>query len=99
MEVTPVSFLKNLFGWGRARGDETAVAKEVEHKGFLIAAKPYLDSGQYQLAGTISRATGEGRQEHAFIRADRFASREAAAEAAIAKGRQLIDEQGGRLFG
>jgi hypothetical protein len=94
-----LSFLKTLFGWGNARSDERAAAKEVEHKGFLITAKPYLESGQYQLAGTISRSTGEGRQEHAFIRADRFASREAAAEAAIAKGRQLIDEQGDKLFG
>jgi len=94
-----LSFLKNLFGWGKARGDgEPAVAKEVEHKGFLIAAKPYLEDGQYQLAGTISRSVGEGREERVFIRADRFASREAAAEAAIAKGRQLIDEQGDKLF-
>ena len=90
-----MSFLKTLFGWGK----EPAVAREVEHKGFLIAAKPYLEGGQYQLAGTISRAAGDGRQEHAFIRADRFASRDAAAEAAIAKGRQLIDEQGDKLFG
>ena len=94
-----MSFFKNLFGWGKARSDDGAAAKEVEHKGFLITAKPYLESGQYQLAGTISRSTGEGRQEHAFIRADRFASREAATEAAIAKGRQLIDEQGDKLFG
>jgi len=94
-----VSFLKNLFGWGKARGDEPVVTKEVEHKGFLIAAKPYLEDGQYQLAGTISRSLAEGRQEHAFIRADRFASRDAAADAAIAKGRQLIDEQGDKLFG
>ena len=62
------------------------VAKEVEHKGFLITAKPLSGRSQYQLAGTISRASGEGRQEHAFIRADYFASREAAADAAIAKG-------------
>ena len=94
-----MSFLKNLFGWGKAGGDEPVVTKEVEHKGFLIAAKPYLEDGQYQLAGTISRATAEGRQEHAFIRADRFTSRDAAADAAIAKGRQLIDEQGDKIFG
>jgi hypothetical protein len=95
-----VSFLKTLFGWGKSRdGDTAAAAKEVEHKGYLIAARPYLENGQYQLAGSISRITDEGRQEHAFIRADRFASRDAAIEAAIAKGRQLIDEQGERLFG
>ena len=68
-------------------------------RGYLIAAKPFLENGQYQLAGSISRSTGDGRQEHAFIRADRFASKEAAIDAAIAKGRQLVDEQGERLFG
>jgi len=95
-----VSFFKTLFGWGKPRDGDTALAaKEVEHKGYLIAARPFLENGQYQLAGSISRATGEGRQEHAFIRADRFASKDAAVEAAIAKGRQLIDEQGERLFG
>ena len=51
------------------------------------------------LFGSISRSTGDGRQEHAVIRADRFASKEAAIDAAIAKGRQLVDEQGERLFG
>lgn len=95
-----MSFLKSLFGWGKARQDKTAgAAKEVEHKGYLIAAKPFLENGQYQLAGSISRSTAEGRQEHAFIRADRFASKDAAIDAAIAKGRQLVDEQGERLFG
>lgn len=95
-----MSFLKSLFGWGKPRDSDTAAAaKEVEHKGYLIAARPFLENGQYQLAGSVSRSSGEGRQEHAFIRADRFASKEAAIEAAIAKGRQLIDEQGERLFG
>ena len=94
-----MSFLKSLFGWGKPRDDDAAVAaKEVEHKGFLIIAKPFLENGQYQLAGAIARTRGDDRQEHAFIRADRFASKDAAIEAAIAKGRQLIDEQGDRLF-
>ena len=96
-----MSFWKSLFGWGKPRDDVAALAaKEVEHKGFLIIARPFLENGQYQLAGAIARVgSGDDRQEHAFIRADRFASKEAAAEAAIAKGRQLIDEQGERLFG
>lgn len=47
-----MSFLKSLFGWGKARQDETAAAaKEVEHKGYLIAAKPFLENGQYGTFG------------------------------------------------
>ena len=95
-----MSFWKSLFGWGKPRDDVAALAaKEVEHKGFLIIARPFLENGQYQLAGAIARVSGDDRQEHAYIRADRFASKEAAIDAAIANGRQLIDEQGERLFG
>ena len=95
-----MSFWKSLFGWGKPRDDVAALAplREVEHKGFLIVARPFLENGQYQLAGAIARVSGDDRQEHLW-RADRFASKEAAIDAAIAKGRQLIDEQGERLFG
>jgi hypothetical protein len=37
-------------------------------------------------------------KEHKFIRADRFASREDAVEVTIRKARQLIDQQGERIF-
>ena len=38
------------------------------------------------------------RKEHRFIRADRFSSLDETAEFALVKGRQIIDEQGDRLF-
>ena len=38
-------------------------------------------------------------KEHRFVRAEMHSSREAAVEFSIAKARQLIDEQGERLFG
>ncbi len=38
-------------------------------------------------------------KEQRFIRADRFTSLEDAANHAIIKGKQVIDEQGERLFG
>ena len=37
-------------------------------------------------------------KEHRFIRADRFASLDDAVSVALSKGRQLVDEQGERLF-
>jgi hypothetical protein len=41
-----VSFWKSLFGWGKPRDDGAApAAKEVEHKGFLIIARPFLENG------------------------------------------------------
>jgi hypothetical protein len=92
-----MSFLKSLFGGGRQTSD--APAATAEHKGFTISAAPYREEGQWQLAGVISKEIGGERKERRFVRADRFASQEEAARLAIEKGRQIIDEQGERLFG
>jgi hypothetical protein len=95
----PLSFWKTLFGLsGKKPGQEAATAKQAEHKGFLIEARPYRDGGQYQTAGVISKDVGGTRKEHKFIRADRFTTLDEAADFAISKGRQIVDEQGDRLF-
>ena len=73
--------------------------KQAEHKGFTIEARPYKEGGQFQLAGVISKEIGGVRKEHKYIRADRFTSLDEAADIALVKGRQIIDEQGERLFG
>ncbi len=91
-----MSFLKKLFGGGAEK--EAAPAKSLEYKGFTIAATPYKDSGQYQTCGVISQEKEGVRREHKFIRADRFASFDEAVEFSFSKGRQIIDQQGGRLF-
>lgn len=95
-----MSFLKSLFGGGKsaAGASPVATAKTAEHKGFTIEAQPYMEGGQYQLAGVISKEIDGTRREHRFVRADRFAGLEEAADFAIVKGRQIIDEQGDRLF-
>ena len=43
-----MSFLKRLFGGGGEKVDAPVVAKEIEHKGFIIRATPYKRDGQYQ---------------------------------------------------
>lgn len=93
-----MSFLKKLFGGGGV-AKEAAPAKSVEHKGFTITATPFKEGGQFQTCGVISKDIGGTRKEHKFIRADRFQSADEAAEFSINKGRQIVDEQGGRLFG
>jgi hypothetical protein len=94
-----MSFWKKLFGGGGDSPD--AAAKPVsstEHKGFAIEARPYKESGQFQVAGVIAKGEGEARREHKFIRADRFPSIEEAADFALMKGRQIVDQQGDRIF-
>jgi hypothetical protein len=90
-----MSFWKKLFGGGAA--EEPAVTASESYKGFIIEARPYKEGGQWQLAGAIRREDHPGA-EHAFIRADRFTDAESAARFALIKGRQIIDEQGARLF-
>lgn len=97
-----MSILKSLFGGGKSEdsgGAQSAkTTKTAEHKGFTIEAQPYKEGGQYQLAGVISKEIDGTRREHRFVRADRFAGLEEAADFALVKGRQIIDEQGERMF-
>ncbi len=93
-----MSWLKNLFGGGASSAAPKSM-KSAEHKGFTIEAQPYKEGGQFQLAGVISKEVDGARKEHRFVRADRFTSIDEAADFAISKGRQIIDEQGERLFG
>jgi hypothetical protein len=95
-----MSFLKTLFGFGGKSAEETvpAAVSEVEHKGFRIRATPFKEAGQYQTCGVISKQIDGVPKEHKFIRADRFPALETAAEIAIAKGKQIVDEQGERIF-
>jgi hypothetical protein len=95
-----LSFLKSLFGLGGKQGGETAAtAKQAEHKGFIIEARPYREGGRYQTAGVISKDVGGVRKEHKFIRADSFTTLDEAADFTLSKGRQIVDELGDRLLG
>jgi hypothetical protein len=95
-----MSFLKRLFGGGDKTADASApaVARQVEHKGFLVSATPYKADGQYQTCGIVSKEIGGVLKEHKFIRADRFASLDDAVEVSLKKGLQLVDEQGDKVF-
>ncbi len=92
-----MSFLKKLFGGSSPQS--AAAPKTIEHKGFTIAATPYKDSGQYQTCGVSSSDQDGARREPKFIRADRFSTLEEATDFSLGKGRQIVDQQGERLFG
>jgi hypothetical protein len=95
-----MSFFKRLFGSSSVGSTPSpAVAKEIEHKGFVIRATPYKADGGYQTCGTVSKEVGGVMKEHRFIRADRFAALDDAVDISLKKGQQLIDEQGERIFG
>ena len=70
----------------------------VEYNGFTIRAAPYKAERQYQTAGIITKDVGGVAKEHKFIRADRHASYDDAVEFSLAKARQIVDQQGERMF-
>ena len=89
------ALLSRLFGGG----SQAVVEDAIDHNGFRIRPAPYRRGGQYQTAGVIEKEVQGELKEHRFVRAETHASREAAVAFSIAKARQLIDEQGERLFG
>lgn len=91
-----MSFWKSLFGGGAV--EEAKPSDPVEYNGFTIRAAPYKAEGQYQTAGIITKDIGGVPKEHKFIRADRHASLDDAVEFSLSKARQIVDQQGERMF-
>ena|SRR3569623_773914 len=92
-----MSFWKNLFGGGGGAAEPEAAAGE-EYKGFIIRPTPMAVGSEYQLAGVIEKTINGEAKSYKFVRADRMSSRDEAASFALAKGRQIIDEQGDGVF-
>jgi hypothetical protein len=92
-------FLSRLFGGGKGEASAAAApGNAVEYNGFRIRPAPFKAEGQFQTAGVIEKDFAGGSKEYRFIRAEKHTTSEQASEFAVAKGRQIIDEQGDRLF-
>lgn len=89
-----MAWFSKLFGGKTGEAPEAPAAAE-EYKGFRITPKPVRDGGQYRVAARIEK---DGRV-HELIRADTMASLDEATAMSAGKARQVIDEQGERLFG
>jgi hypothetical protein len=83
---------------GAAAPSDGPAVPTVEYKGYRILPAPYRSNQQYQTAGTIEKDTPEGVKEHRFIRADTYASRDDAVAFTVSKAKQIIDQQGDRIF-
>lgn len=94
-----MSFLKSLFATkSNDPAKPVSAARQLAYKGFVIEARPYKESGEYQLAGAIVKEVDGVRKEHRFVRSDRFSDIDTAADFALKKGQQIIDERGDRVF-
>ncbi|HXV25121.1 MAG TPA: HlyU family transcriptional regulator [Alphaproteobacteria bacterium] len=89
-------FFSRVFG-----GSGAGAAKEAdatEFNGYTIRPAPRREAQGWLTVGTISKQFPEGLKEHRFIRADTSSSWDDAVALSIRKAKQIIDEQGDRMF-
>ncbi len=68
------------------------------YQGYTIRPTPSREGSQWFAEGVIAKEFADGVKERHFIRADMHSSKEIADAFAIIKAKQMIDEQGDRLF-
>jgi len=95
------SFLSNLFSMFSG-GDKTAApAAKVEPRPYgdcRIYPEPMREGNQFRLAGRIEKDVNGEVLTRTFVRADMFTSHDDAAEYAVRKAQQIIDQNGTSLF-
>jgi hypothetical protein len=87
-----MSLLKKLFG---GAASEPPVE---EHEGFRITLTPINEGDTYRVAATIEKDVNGEPRTHKLVRADTVQGLEAAQAASLRKAKQVIDEQGERIF-
>lgn len=90
-----MSILSKLFGKGSAPAPE---AEPERYEGYAIYAEPIREGESWRLAARIVKEVDGAERSHRLIRADLLTSQEAAISASLTKARQVIDEQGERMF-
>ena len=95
-----LKFLRGLLGGaGSSGGTEEPLGEHAtDYQGYRITPWPKkIDTG-WSTEGVISKEVDGAMRTQHFIRADSLASQEQAITFILRKGRQIIDEQGDRLF-
>lgn len=94
-----MSFFSKLFGGGQdAASGEPKILGQEDYKGYEITAIEMKQGSEFILAGNISKTINDELKVKKFVRADRLTSAEQASETALRKAKQIIDQEGDRLF-
>ncbi len=93
-------FFGRLMGGGGGAGEaaEPPRLETIDYNGYRIRPAPYKAASGYQTAGVIEKDFPDGTKEHSFVRAETHPSLEGAAEFSLAKGKQIVDQSGDRIF-
>ena len=89
-----MSLFSKLFGGG---GSQPKAESET-YKGFTITPTPIAEGSRYRLSAKIEMHKDGETKTHTLIRADMLDDFKAANDASLNKARQVVDEQGERLF-
>ncbi|WP_294622830.1 HlyU family transcriptional regulator [uncultured Roseovarius sp.] len=91
-----MSLFSKLFGGGKPKPEPEAEAEVYE--GFRIIPTPQSESDGYRLGARIEKEIDGEVKVHHLLRADVIRSLEEAQAFSIRKAKQVIDEQGERIF-
>ena len=91
-----MSILSKLFGGGGS--PKTPDVEPIVHEGYTITPTPIAEGSRFRLSAKIEKEIEGELKTHTLIRADLLDSRDSANEVAITKAKQIIKEQGDRLF-
>ncbi len=92
------NFLRHLMAPKRKEASDRESEKAVDYKGYTVRPTPRRVGSLWGTAGVITKQFADGVKEHRFIRADAHGTKDDADASSIAMARQIIDEQGDRLF-
>ena len=94
------NWVKSLLGGSSDSKSEPAevAGESIDYNGFKIEPMPIKEGGQYRTAGYISGELDGEVKRIRFIRADNSSDQQAAIDHSLAKGKQIIDEQGQGLL-
>jgi len=88
-----MSLFSRLFGGGSKPEAEPEI-----YNGYRIIAQPHSAEGGFRLGARIEKDVDGETKVHELLRADLIQSREEAERFSILKAKQVIDEQGERIF-
>ncbi len=88
------SSLKSLFSAGEKAPEAPQEQASETYGDYLITPASVKEEHGYRINGTITK----GEQVHIFIRADTLPSADECAKEMIRKAKQMIDQQGDRIF-
>ncbi len=89
-----MSILSKLFGGGAPKPE----AKPEDYKGFAITPAPKNEGGRFRVGARLEKEIDGELKSHTLIRADMLDDLASAVDTSTRKAKQMIDEQGDRLF-